>query len=210
MFALSLGLVGGPLANGGSANHLDNQYPPGARRCIVDVVRTPPRGIPRTIHIQVRCPTLGININITRQIRVFFRSEPVYVGTFPVNSHGELDITVPVPDSLKPGSHHVELYQAPSSDSTASPQPGAAPHVLGGQPVLGPALERIPLTLRGDGEDRQVLVGANASSAGTDASSGGSSSKAPLTAAAIGLVGIGATGMVLARRRRNATSAGDA
>ncbi len=198
VIALSLGLVAGPLAGVSSARHR-SQYPPNAGRCQISVVRTSSE-----IRIRVVCRDFGVNINI----RVVFRSEPLYAGTFTTDSTGSVDATVAVPEAVKPGSHHVEIFKA---DAVKVPK-GAPQVVAGSQAVsattLGSPLESIPLQVVETDGKKDVLTGSKLTA--TQASAGGSSSSsnAPLTAAAVGLVGIGATGLVVARRRRNATDAG--
>ncbi|MDP9072033.1 MAG: hypothetical protein M3N68_12295 [Actinomycetota bacterium] len=198
VIALSLGLVAGPLAGVSSARHR-SQYPPKAGRCQTSVTRTNSE-----IRIRVVCRDFGINIDI----RVVFRSEPLYVGTFTTDSTGSVDATVAVPEAVKPGSHHVEIFKA---DAVNVPK-GAPQVVAGSQAVsattLGSPLESIPLQVVETDGKKDVLTGSKLTA--TQASAGGSSSSsnAPLTAAAVGLVGIGATGLVVARRRRNATDAG--
>ena len=132
----------------------------------------------------------------------------MYLGTFPTDESGSLDTTVPVPEGLKPGSHHLEIFEADSVKvPTGAPQVVTSSQMVPAT-VTGSPLESIPLQITETDGRRDVLAGSSLSSARTG--SGGSSSKAPLTAAAVGLAGIGATGLVVARRRRNALDAGDA
>lgn len=197
VLGMSLALLAGPMAVEGSARH--RQYPPGARRCTVEITRVPPTGRPNSIRIRVVCPSVGVRIDFT----VVLRSTPMHLGTFTTDDAGQLDATVTVPESVEPGSHHLELFR-----SARSVMPGVegVPHVLAGQQVVGSPIESIPLTVRGSGADRSVLVGSTqtASSSSERSSGGGNSSTAPLTAAAVGLAALGASGAVIARRRRNA------
>ena len=98
--ALSLGLLAGPLAEISSARHR-SQYPPEARRCT-----TTTRREGRFLRIRVVCRGLGTVLNI----RIVVRSEPLYLGTFPTDESGSIDTTIPVPEGLKPGSHHLEIF----------------------------------------------------------------------------------------------------
>ncbi|MDQ4098651.1 MAG: hypothetical protein M3144_12390 [Actinomycetota bacterium] len=201
--AISLALVGGPFVDEALSQ---GQYPPGARRCTVDIDRQ----ANGRLRIRVFCPLLGIDLVI--RVRLF--STPVDLGTARTNAQGDLDATFILPESVEPGSHHLRLFQvSPSPATGAQVNPGV-------QVNPGPAVEEhlvevdsIPLTVRGRGDDRQVLVGTAADAATTSGSRSadaddGSSSAVPLTAAAIGFVGAGAAGVMIARRRRNAAEEG--
>ncbi len=195
--ALTLGFLAGPLVGDGVAQ---SQYPPGAGRCRVEINRVPRNGFLRRITIRVLCPSLGIRIRIS----VIIRSEPTHVGTFTTDENGRLDATVTLPDSVEPGSHHLELFQAsPSASPVAGP-----PHLVAGQAVVGSPLESIPLTVRGSGEDKSVLVGEHRSPASSPASRSSSGGTSPgwVIGAAVGLVVVGAGGGVTARRRRSSTA----
>lgn len=186
--AVVAGLLAGPMVAVSAAG---DEYPPGAQNCLVEVIATLDDG---RVVVQVLCRLDGK----LQLVRVFIESTPVHLGTFTTDANGALDVTVTLPEGVKPGSHHINVFKAADSPAVAPAQP--KPQVLAGQPVVGPPLGSVPVTVRGDGKDKTLLLGNTSDSA--EAAAGGASSSAPLAAAAVGLVGIGAGGLIISRRRR--------
>jgi hypothetical protein len=202
MFALLLGLVAGPLADVSSAQR-PRRYPPTGGPCQIHITQNR-----NFIHIRIVCRGIGIVLNL----RIILRSEPVYLGTFTTDATGSLDTTVPVPESLQPGAHHLQIFKAEDvSVPSGAPKVVTSPNAVVPATTIGNPLESIPLQVVDHDGTKSVLAGSTTGTSGESAAAatdaGGSSSKTPLTAAAIGLVGIGAGGMVIARRRRKAADA---
>jgi len=110
-------------------------------------------------------------------VRLF--SDPVRLGEFPVGDDGELLAGVVVPESTPPGEHTLRAT-------------GVDPANL--------AVERsVRITVSGD---ESGGVSASTAHPSGELSRTGTSSAKPLTAAAVGLIGLGAAAMVVGRRRR--------
>ena len=110
-------------------------------------------------------------------------SEPKRLGRFSTDAQGNLNAVVEIPTSTPPGEHRLQV---------------TAVSAQGRQEESVMIMVAAPGGTTGSGSDRGNL------------SRTGSSATAPLTAAGVGLLGIGAAGVIVTRRRRRSAEALDA
>ncbi len=180
--SLAFATVVGPLAAASSAQ----QYPPSATTTCQVTATVVSRGG----ELGLSCA--GMPADATVFVDLF--SDPVRLGVFTTDASGRFNATVRIPRSTPPGQHRLQV--------TAVAPDGQRQQDSVMIMVAGDAQARA-----GDsgGGDR----GASSGGGRGNLSRTGSSATAPLTAAAVALMGIGAVAVVMGRRRRLLAEEGD-